>query len=69
MWKSTKLPFIGTEFNSTIFVLLYVQCTLLNGITLGQTITDPINRMLTITKNDFYTKYDIEILGGLFQSG
>ncbi len=32
----------------------------LNGITLGQALTDPINQMITITEYTLYTEYAIE---------
>jgi hypothetical protein len=38
------------------------------GITLSQTITDNINRMVTVTKYISYTKYAIERFKGLVQS-
>jgi hypothetical protein len=37
------------------------QWTLLNGITLGQPIIDPINQMIKILKYISYTNYSIEI--------
>jgi hypothetical protein len=43
--------------------------TLPNGITLGQTLTDPINRMITITEYTSYTMYDIESNLELVHSG
>jgi len=46
-----------------------VHWMLLNGITLGQTITDPINQMVTITKYVYYTKYAFKRHLGLVQSG
>jgi hypothetical protein len=39
----------------------------LNGISLSQTTTDPINQMITITKLFSYTKYAIERHFGLVQ--
>jgi hypothetical protein len=42
---------------------------LLNGITLGQAINDPINRMITITEYTSYTGYAIDRRLGLDQSG
>ncbi len=39
---------------------LEVQWMSLNGITLGQTKTDPINEIITITKYICYTKCAIE---------
>ncbi len=41
----------------------------LNGYTLGQTITDSINQMITISKHIFYSKYGIERHLLLIQSG
>ncbi len=40
----------------------------LNGITLSQAITDPINRMITITVYASYTEFAIERQLGLDQS-
>ena len=43
--------------------------TPLNKSTLGQTITDPINQMIIITKYISYTKYAFERHLGLVQPG
>ncbi len=45
-----------------IWVAQLVQWTPLNGITLGQVITDSISRMITITVHTLYTEYAIERL-------
>jgi hypothetical protein len=39
-----------------------------NGITLGQSITDPFNRMITITEYTSFTEYAIERQLGLDRS-
>jgi hypothetical protein len=46
-----------------------INWTPLNGITLGLTITDPINRMITITKYISYANYAIERHLGLVEFG
>ncbi len=48
-----------------IWVAQLVQWTPLNGITMGQAITDSISRMITITVHTLYTEYAIEKLLGL----
>ena len=61
---------ILTKPNNSLFLhnsFYEVHWTLLNRITLGKTITDPNNWMLTITKNVYYMKYAIERHVGLVQ--
>ncbi len=48
-----------------IWVAQLVQWTPLNGITLGQVITDYISQVITITVHTLYTEYAIERLLGL----
>jgi hypothetical protein len=66
-WKSA----IGSRSNSQYDgqADFPIQWTPLNGITLGQTVTDPINRMITISEHISYTKYAILRCLGLAQSG
>ncbi len=47
------------NWNSSYLIFVLVLWAQLHGITLGQTITDPINQMITITKYIAYTKYFI----------
>jgi hypothetical protein len=48
---------------------VFIEWTPLNEITLGQTITDPNNRMITINEYISYTKCAIERLMGFDQTG
>jgi hypothetical protein len=48
---------------------MMLQWRRLNGITLGQIITDYINQMITITKHISYTNYAIKRYFGLVQYG
>ncbi len=51
------------------YALFVLQSMPLNGRTLGQTITDPINQMIKITKYICYPNYAIERHIQLVQSG
>ncbi len=46
--------------------LLYIAVDAANGITLGQTISDPINRMITLTGHFYIVsiKKNVQIFGG-----
>ncbi len=50
-FKMTKL-----KVSALTFICSHIQWTPLNGITLGQTITDPFNRMIPITKHMSYKR-------------
>jgi hypothetical protein len=61
--------FIGNYLAGIQVIIFLIQWTQINGITLGQTITDPINRMITITKYISYIKNAIERHLQLAKSG
>jgi hypothetical protein len=46
-----------------------MQWVPLNGITLGNTITDPINQMIKVSIYNSYTKYAIERQLGFVRCG
>ncbi len=71
LWYHFKITKVEGKyyFMGSIFVKYSkLQWMPINGITLGQTVTDPINRMITITENTSFTKYAIARHLRLFQS-
>jgi hypothetical protein len=61
--------FIGNYLAGIQVIIFLIQWMPINGITLGQTITDPVNRMITITKYISYIQNAIERHLGLAKSG